>query len=256
MNNFKELIRKFNDKRSELIYATKESLSITFFVGIIGLDLISLVISVIFTSLNLVYADMPQEELMQYNAYSSFISYLIAFVIILATIGPRVIKVVTKQFAKKEALTDGFIYAVILLLANIFCSLFASIIYPNAPTNDNQGLIEALVNSQPFLMFVIVVIIGPMFEEIVYRFGLFGLCYRKNRLFAYTLAGMVFALIHFNFKTIGTNDIYSELIALPSYIAGGLVLCRAYEKNGSIATSYIAHMANNLLSVLMVLFYR
>ena len=64
---------------------------------------------------------------------------------------------------------------------------------------------------------------------------------------------VLFALIHFSFDNATAQEWVIELANLPSYMIAAAILCYAYDRNDSLATSIIAHIFNNAYSVLMTL---
>ena len=82
--------------------------------------------------------------------------------------------------------------------------------------------------------------------------GLFGLGARLGKWAGYILGVLVFAFIHFDFTSIGTDAVAAELISLPNYLFSGAVLCFLYDKFG-LCGSYLTHALNNLQSVVLII---
>lgn len=255
-SKFKELVRKFNDSRKELIFAPFRTKLICFLVGFLGLEIVSILLSFILEITGAISQEkiemMSPMEIGGINAYFQLATYSIVFIILLSIFGPKLIKIVAKQFADEKFFTKVATFAIIILLANYFCGIISQIIgFP--PNNHNQEEINRIVIAKPLVSFIAIVLIGPIVEEITYRFGLFGSLYQKNRLLAYMISILFFWLIHFDFSSIGTNNFIYELAASPAYISAGLILCIAYEKTENLAVPILAHMCNNLLSFLAIL---
>ena len=58
---------------------------------------------------------------------------------------------------------------------------------------------------------------------------------------------MVRSLIHFEFTT-DVDQLVNELLNLPSYLIGAIVLSIAYDKSNNLVVPIIAHIFNNLIS--------
>ncbi len=120
--------------------------------------------------------------------------------------------------------------------------------------NANQSDIVLMTEAVPWAAVLIFVFVGPICEEITYRVGLFGFTSRLGKAIGYVLTAIVFGLIHFNFDSFATGgaDLANELLALPSYIGGGALLCLAYDFGG-FGASLIAHTGVNLVSIISIL---
>ena len=88
---------------------------------------------------------------------------------------------------------------------------------------------------------------GPIVEEFTYRYGLFGYVKKHNKTLAYVATILIFALIHFEFTT-DVDQLVNELLNLPSYLIGAIVLSIAYDKSDNLVVPIIAHIFNNLIS--------
>lgn len=149
-----------------------------------------------------------------------------------------------KSFTKISAGFVGFL--VMVGFSVVYSTLISPII---SETNQNQQVINEIVLSYPWSSLLIFAIVGPIVEEFIYRVGLFNILYRFNkRWLAYLVTSLIFGFIHFSF----TGNIIDELLNLPSYIVSGLILCYLYE-NYSFVGSSIAHVLNNIISLISVL---
>ena len=128
--------------------------------------------------------------------------------------------------------------------------LYNSIIaqFIELPKNANEDIAEQMIKQYPVICFFILGFIGPICEELTYRFGLFGLLKKKNRILAYIVSALVFGIIHFDF----TGDLIVELLNLPTYIICGALFGLAYDLCGFEA-SLTAHITNNLYAVILTI---
>ena len=113
--------------------------------------------------------------------------------------------------------------------------------------NENELQSRAIIDTYPILSILVLGIIGPICEELTYRLGMFSLIGRINRVLAYIITSLVFALMHMNFSS--NANIVVELLNLPSYIFAGVAFCFAYDKF-SLPCSLTAHTLNNLFAVI------
>ena len=115
----------------------------------------------------------------------------------------------------------------------------------------NEKELDALFHNPAFLpfTFIFVVILGPVVEELFFRTILIGELGKK---FNYIVMGIIsvigFTLMHVT----GANS----PLEFGSYLIIALVIVYVYFKSGKNTASTIAiHMANNLVSFIMSLFF-
>lgn len=91
------------------------------------------------------------------------------------------------------------------------------------------------------IFFVVIVIMAPIVEELVFRGVLFNLLNKNLK----TLPAMILSSLFFG--------ILHSKTFIPTAIIGFLI-CFIYQKTGNIRYSIMAHMFNNLIAFLMPLF--
>lgn len=179
--------------------------------------------------------------------------YVIAFLIMIIIIGNNNIQEIIAKFKDNKNIKEGFIFGVLILCSTMFYNIIIQNIIPNISENQNEDSVRSIITLNPFLSTITVAIIGPVVEELTYRYGLFGTIKKKSRKLAYLITIILFGLIHFSFDNSTTQEWIIELANLPSYMIAAAILCYAYDRNDSLATSIIAHIFNNAYSVLMTL---
>jgi len=125
----------------------------------------------------------------------------------------------------------------VLILESLFPKLFDSFI--NAP-----NILENLSFSENpvayILLFISVVLLAPVVEEIVFRGILFNLLNKKRGLiFSMVVSSLFFGVLH------------AETMVPTAVI--GFVLCFIYQKTGSLKLSMAGHMFNNLVAFMLPL---
>lgn len=155
-----------------------------------------------------------------------------------------------KRISKeKENIFEGIAIGAAVFACSTLYSLIITWIFGNIGSNDNQSSLEIAFKANPLLIFFCVVIFAPITEELTYRYGLFGLSSRKSKIIGYILTTLIFALIHFNFNS---EDMFVELLSLPSYLIGAIWLTYAYERKNNILTSITAHSVYNLSQFILM----
>lgn len=120
----------------------------------------------------------------------------------------------------------------VLLLESLFPTLYEAFV--NAP-----DILEGIsFSSDPMgfgLLFLSVVVLAPVVEEIVFRGILFNLLNKKRGLLTSMFASsLFFGVLHFQ-------------TMVPTAVIG-FVLCFIYQKTGSLKLSMAGHMFNNLMA--------
>ena len=124
------------------------------------------------------------------------------------------------------------------------------------PADHSKNHVFSTIETSTVILFFTTVILAPLFEELVYRYGLFANIHKKNRYLAYAATLLIFGFIHFDFTCFTSNNIELikiELINLPAYLLSGGILCFAYENEESIISPMIAHLTNNLIAFLQII---
>jgi membrane protease YdiL (CAAX protease family) len=146
--------------------------------------------------------------------------------------------------------------AVLLGYAFYFAATFAVSLIMQLVTsgevNPNQAAIDSQVKLNPNVMLAVGVFLAPVCEEVLFRGVVFGTIRRKNRIVAYIVSAVLFALYHL------TEYLYSDfslelLFAAAEYIPAGIVLAWCYERGKSIYAPIFLHMIINLVSITITL---
>jgi membrane protease YdiL (CAAX protease family) len=137
-----------------------------------------------------------------------------------------------RSFAVGEALkwTAAAVGAYLL-----FAMLYSTLITP-----PEQEDIAAGFGALP-VQILLIVILAPLAEELLFRGYLFGgLREKLSRWPAALIAGVLFGGLH----------ALTGLSAVPPLIFFGVVLCLLYEKTGSVVPAIILHLLNNSVALL------
>lgn len=135
----------------------------------------------------------------------------------------------------------SFITAIIMTILKLDTSSITSV---------NQNIIESYVKSAPLLMVFTVSILGPFYEEILFRLG-FKKVFNKGIIFI-IISGFVFGLMHIFPLEEGISLILGIVQSI-SYVTMGLFLAYTYNKTDNIFISIGLHFLNNFISVLTMI---
>ena len=118
-------------------------------------------------------------------------------------------------------------------------------------TNLNDMTIAAQVASAPRMTALIVVLLAPFVEEVLFRGLVFGCLREKSRPFAYAVSCALFAFLHV-WAAVAKWDA-GYLILMLQYLVPGLVFAYVYEHSGTLWTAILLHAGVNALSLFMIL---
>lgn len=229
------------NKKIDMMFWPHPIMQVVYF--LIGFLLIQII--PIFVRLGL--ADLASKNPVYYSALLNCITYLTITIVFALVLIPEYFQL-GRQFQKGfRAYLIAIIGFLVLISFSFLWSYIYSLAFPNQ-INDNQNSINTMTISYPILSLLSVVFFAPFVEELTYRVGLFGFLHRINRYLAYSVTIIFFALIHINFQTTNWG---AEAMAIPTYLVGATILTIAYEKGG-FASSYLIHLANNLLSFILI----
>ncbi|HZJ89498.1 MAG TPA: CPBP family intramembrane glutamic endopeptidase [Bacilli bacterium] len=219
--------------------------------GTVGLNL--LVIVLLVPLLQLIALKNPDRALYFQNVWSNFLIYGIVFTIMVLILHfQKFLKPLIKEFTKPSAYLWGFVFGIVVILAQIMYGIFTETVFGDIPVNENQEGVVNIIKMNPIVAFIWIPFIGPLVEELTYRRGLFSRLRRINFPVAIVVTSLLFGLVHFSIPFTDTNQIdlvllRYELINLPGYIISGAIFCYTYEKYGFAASS-LAHIFNNLFA--------
>ena len=127
-----------------------------------------------------------------------------------------------------------------------FCVAYIIVLVLPNTENPNNADVMTLVFRDYGLMKASTVFLAPIVEELIFRAGVFGGLYDRDRKLAYIVSTLLFALFHV-FAYAFTNPVYWVYIL--EYIPVGLLLARCYERSNSIWCSIFFHMINNGVAI-------
>lgn len=119
-------------------------------------------------------------------------------------------------------------------------------------TNLNDMTISAQIDAAPRTTLLIVVILAPFVEEMLFRGLVFGGLRGKSRVAAYAVSCALFALLHVWQYALVNQDI-TYLALMIQYLVPGLVLAWCFDRSGTLWTSILLHAGVNALSYWAIL---
>ena len=219
---------------------------IVFLIGFVGIYVIAIIAEVIVLIAMPGSLDETSPDYINALTLVNSVQYIVLLGVLVFFLWPRLLTLV-KRFKNWKHVIVGLGFGGLVIGATIAYNAIISQ-FIDLETNVNEVVAEQIIIQFPVLSFFILGIVGPVCEELTYRFGLFGMLKRKNRILAYVVSALVFGIIHFDF----TGDLIVELLNLPTYIICGAIFGAAYDLCG-IEGSITAHITNNIYAVILTL---
>ena len=194
-----------------------------FLIGLAGLIAVGITVEVIVLMVNPSLLDSESELYINGLATVNTVQYLIILGVMIFLLWPRLFDLIERfKYWKHVLIGLGVGVAIIgfTILYNVIISQFIEL-----ETNSNEQAAEDMIKAFPVISIFILGFVGPICEELAYRYGLFNLLKRKSKILAYFVASLVFGIIHFDI----TADLITEILNFPVYLACGLFLGLAYD---------------------------
>ena len=115
-------------------------------------------------------------------------------------------------------------------------------------TNLNDMTIAAQINSAPRMTALIVIVLAPFIEEVLFRGLVFGTIRENSRPVAYAVSCALFAFLHVWTFALSNWDL-GYFVLMLQYLVPGIVFAWAYEYSGTIWTAVALHATVNALSL-------
>lgn len=113
--------------------------------------------------------------------------------------------------------------------------------------NPNTENVEMIVYNNYNISIIMTVFFAPVVEECMFRGALFGSIVNKNRVLAYLVTIIVFSMYHL-WGYFVTDYSWELWVYLLQYVPATIILCRAYEKSGTIWCSIAIHALINFIA--------
>ncbi len=175
-----------------------------------------------------------------------FISYILMFIYFILIYRKKLIENIM-NFKIKDIGKVLIIFILGLSLMMLSNYIINYLIIPNGISNNELGNRE-LLNNNKIIYSILLCFIIPIIEEIVFRLELKNCI--KNKYLYLILSSLIFSLLH----NISDTKLIELLYIIPYFILG-FTFSYTYYKTDNIYYSMISHSLNNLISVIVILFF-
>jgi membrane protease YdiL (CAAX protease family) len=143
-------------------------------------------------------------------------------------------------------------YALLVYFVTICYNLFLPFFGGSGEDGSNVALIKASMKNQYWIMFVLVVVLGPIIEELLFRFIPFKALKDKISMNKLLLISTVLFTIPHLFSLVNSSDVWGDILALPKFLIIGWMLGSYYYKNNDIGRVILVHMLYNIVSFVLM----
>lgn len=177
-----------------------------------------------------------------YSIITTFVTMLVSFVTglimvyFLSSTFKRKIKDLKFSFKPKETIDTIAMMYFLNYAIGIIGALLSKFGFPD--TSPDFSLSGGFLYN--LFTFISVVILAPIFEELIFRGTILQVLSKYNKVFAILVTSLLFGLLHLNMTQ-----------AVPAFFMS-LILCYMCLKTDSLLVTILAHAGNNLLALMSV----
>ena len=145
---------------------------------------------------------------------------------------------------KLECLNTGFCYWILGFVIMIISNTIITYVFHGTGAN-NEKVVQSMIDTLPWIMFVNAGLFAPFNEEIVFRKS-FKNVFTNKWVFA-IMSGLIFGFLHVSTTLTSSLD----LLYIVPYGVFGFTFALAYYKTNTFFTSFFCHMAHNSILILL-----
>lgn len=147
-----------------------------------------------------------------------------------------------RAFSKKTWLSFIVISLGTLVISNLL-EILITYLNPSFNTANQAGIEDMVSSASPLVVFVAVVILAPIAEEVVFRGLIMKIIFRKYPKIGFLVSALLFTFAHI------PTDILSFLL----YFVMAVGLCLVYYRTKRIEASILLHFINNLIGYFFII---
>jgi membrane protease YdiL (CAAX protease family) len=118
--------------------------------------------------------------------------------------------------------------------------------------NANTERVFEMIRKNLLFMIFLSCIIGPVLEEILYRYTVFGLIGKKNKPLAHIITALLFGIQHVIDAGVYGGDA-KQFLNIGSYIMFSFIMSGVYSKTKNLCIPIIIHITTNSIGVTVML---
>ncbi|KAB8125701.1 CPBP family intramembrane metalloprotease [Gracilibacillus oryzae] len=191
------------------------------------------------------YLVIPLEKNLDIDPIILTVSWSIATFLIALAVSCYLLRDEIRSFFQSEDKSIGqiILWSVLgfflVIIAQNVSGLIERYVFGVTASSENTRVLVEVARQIPIFI-IIISVLGPILEELVFRKAIFGSLHKRmNFFFAAIISGFLFAILH--------ND-FSHLL---TYIAAATVFAFIYVETKRIIVPIIVHMSMNTIAVIV-----
>lgn len=222
----------------------------------LGIGYIFSIIGMIILTIMIFFNPSIREEGYDTSFVENLAQVLSGVVVVIATvfiIGKRRVVKILKGFNLRN-LGIAATFVALAFGLNILCGYIETWIFGEGDfSSSNQESVENMIMNYKILGFLLVAIMAPFVEEIIFRYFIFRGTQNKLKIvWAFVITVLSFAGVHY-LSSIAEGTLAEDLKSVLSYLVPSFLMTYLYYKNKNLATSIMFHMIyNGIQFILMV----
>ena len=221
---------------------------------IFGTGLIYLVLGAIYNDNNSLFPSYLNDVNFRERGLAN-IAQLVSSIVILLVFTVLYFKNLKSHFSFLKSfklIMKTFGYGLLIYFVTICYNLFLPLAGGTGEDGSNVALIKSSMRHQYWIMMVLVVILGPIIEELMFRFIPFkSLKDKVSKNILLLITSILFTIPHV-ITLFNSIDLRGDLLALPKYVLIGWMLGNYYYKNNDIGRVVFVHMVYNIISFVLM----
>lgn len=179
------------------------------------------------------------------NIILNIIAYIITLCLAIYVHKKPKIKFEKTKYNKTWIRRLGIVIAGLFLIIS-FDYMIKALAYSSGISSANQQELVQSIKNVPFKSLITIIIIGPIFEETIFRRCLITFTNEKTILTSYIISALIFGIMH-----MANTSFLNPVIIM--YIVPGLAFGAIYIITRKLEYSIIAHVLYNFLAALPII---
>ena len=200
---------------------------------------------------------------------AQIITGLIVIILMMTVISRRTKAAISRGFTHHNILV-GLISGAVMYGVEIVVSLVLTAIYGDTINNANQTSLDALAKESPLIFILLVCLVAPVIEELIFRYYLYKPLEnthrwwhldanaelstsqrRVNFVIALVISTVLFSAIHLS-SSLLSHTLATDIKTLPLYLIPSLLFGIMYYKTKHVATPIITHITYNCITAALM----
>lgn len=205
----------------------------------------------------------PESQLLAYYTLvfkMMFVVYTLVVLVIIIVHRKKLKAKIAQLYRNRRSLVKRLCFYLgflLILTALVYLVMLLALPATNGLVGENQSVIDIVVLQNPnFYIFAVVIILSPIVEEYIFRYGLINnLLKNKSRFIQIIISSSIFAFVHIGLDQMFISPEYlAHLLLL--YLPMSIVYSWVYVREQNIAFPLVLHCLNNIGSIIVIILFK